>query len=247
MNNQELDFGMLEECHPDHLWHQMFSEPADFGFSGTARRRTWCIGQHTQRTTCLQDPFEMLDSIKSFFHEHCQCEIHDYLVATDAEVNLELMDMATAQGLSSFVPGRDNPTILLSSREARTKVALDEMYFKRTGELASQNKNLVYGLGDNASFCSWSAASGKVPTFRLSTSSAKYWLPAQSRWMTSKERLVAMGFPVVQSMAQALDVPLVGASDRMRAADLLRVIGNSMHLQTCGVFQLLALACYGPQ
>ncbi|CAL1138956.1 unnamed protein product, partial [Cladocopium goreaui] len=43
------------------------------------------------------------------------------------------------------------------------------------------------------------------------------------------ERLVAMGFPVVQSMAQALQVPLVGASDRKRAADLIKVIGNSMH------------------
>ena len=237
---------MLEDCHPHHHWHQMFSEPSDFGFAGTSRKRTWCVGQHQDRSTCLQDPFELLDSIREYFHENCQCEVRDYLVATEPEVNLELMDMASTLGLSNFLPGRDNNAILLSPREAETKSDLDMKYLQRMGEAASTNQNLVYGLGDSAAYCSWSAASGKVPTFRLSTSSAKYWLPAQSRWMTSKERLVAMGFPVVQSMARALDVPLVGASDRKRAADLLRVIGNSMHLQTCGVFQLLALACYGP-
>ena len=238
---------MLEDCHPGYHWHQMFSEPADFGFARTARRRTWCIGQHEERSTCLQDPFELLDSITSFFYDKCQCEVRDYLVATDPEVNLELMDMATSMGLSNFVPGRDNNAILLSTREAQTKSDLDAKYFQKMGEPSYRNPNLVYGLGDSAAFCSWSASSGKVPTFRLSTSSAKYWLPAYSRWMTSKERLVAMGFPVVQSMAQALQVPLVGASGRKRAADLIKVIGNSMRLQTCGVFQLLALACYGPQ
>ena len=48
--------GMLEDTHPDHSWYQRFSEPGDFGFAGTARHRTWCIGKHEGRSVCREIP-----------------------------------------------------------------------------------------------------------------------------------------------------------------------------------------------
>lgn len=238
--------GMLEDTHPDHSWYQLFSEPGDFGFAGTARHRTWCIGKHEGRSVCREDPFMMLDNIKAFFKENCQCTVSDYLVSTDGDVYMEAMEAATKMGLKHFVPGRDSMSVLLSSREARTMVELNERYEQKYKQPATSNPNLVYGLGDNADFQSWSAGSGKVPTYRLSTSNSRYWLPSHQRWMTAKERLISMGWPVCPAMSHALDVPLIGASDPKRAFDLIKVIGNSMHLQSTGVLQLIALACFGP-
>ena len=243
---QDLDMGMMEDTHPDHSWYQLISEPGDFGFSGTARTRTWCIGKHDERTVCREDPFLMLDDIKSFFHENCQCSISDYLVSTEGDICMEALEGATKLGLKHFVPGRDSMSALLTTREARTMVDLDERYQQRFHEPASSNPNLVYGLGDNADFQSWSAVSGKIPTYRLSTSNSRYWLPAHQRWMSAKERLVSMGWPVCPAMSKAMNVPLIGASDFKRASDLIKVIGNSMHLQSTGVLQLIALACFGP-
>ena len=172
--------------------------------------------------------------------------VSDYLVSTDGDVYMEAMEAATKMGLKHFVPGRDSMSVLLSSREARTMVELNERYEQKYKQPATSNPNLVYGLGDNADFQSWSAGSGKVPTYRLSTSNSRYWLPAHQRWMTAKERLISMGWPVCPAMSHALDVPLIGASDPKRAFDLIKVIGNSMHLQSTGVLQLIALACFGP-
>ena len=71
----------------------------------------------------------------------------------------------------------------------------------------------------------------------------KFWLPAQDRWLTSKEKLISMGFPVTAELADSMRVPLVGAKDCKRAADLA---GQGMHFQTAGIMQLLALACFAP-
>lgn len=237
---------MLEESHPKHDWFQLFSEPGDFGFSGTARYRTWCIGSHKELSCCRSDPFEIYDAIKDHFKENCQCQVHDYLIATNAEVSLQAMDAATELGLTHFVPGRDSMSILLNHREAKTVAQLNLDYECRFGIPARSAQNLIYGLADNADYHSWSAVSGKIPTYRFSQHKARYWLPSLNRWLTPRERLVSMGWPVCPAMAEGMNVPAIGASDRIRAEELAKVIGNSMHLQTAGILQLLALACFGP-
>ena len=242
--SQDLDLGMLEDSHPDHHWHQLWSEPADFGFGGTARRRTWVMGAHSELTRPIEDPDDLLASIKASIADDLPCEVHDYLIASDAEINMEAMNVAISQNLSQFSPGSTPMSFLLSLREAKAMVDLDVKYFKRTGQESKTVRNLVYNLGDSGEWQSWSAASGKVPTYRLNQRSSKYWLPCLQRWMTSKERLVSMGFPVCREVASALNCPIIGAADSKRASDLL---GNCMHFQSCGIFQLIALSAYGPQ
>ena len=237
--------GMLEDTHGSHDWHQMFSTPSDFGFCGTARDRTWVIGSHSELTQCRIDPYEVLEAIKCYFIDNeIQCRVSDYLIATEAEVRMEEMEAAQKLKLKNYIPGSSPRSLLLSHREAKVACELDEKYLLRTGHQPCTNPDLVYGLGDNADYCSWSAISGKIPTYRLSTSSSKYWVPAMNRWLTSKERLLSMGFPVIGEVATAMRVPLIGASDVKRASD---IIGNSMHLQTSGIFQLLSLACFSPR
>lgn len=235
--------GMLEDCHPDHAWYQFISEPGHLGFAGTARERTWVIGSHMELTTCTSDPYEIYDDIRSWFTDYCQCKVSDYLVASEQEVRMEALEVANKLGLAHFVPGPSPMSILLNHRESDVARDLNEKYFQRTGYRPDSNPNLVYGLGDSAQYCSWSAASGKIPTYRLSTCNSKFWLPKYGRWMTCKERLLSMGFPVVGEVARSMRVPLIGAANVKRASD---IIGNSMHLQTCGVFQLLALSCFNP-
>lgn len=61
--------GMFEDTHPQYNWYQMFSEPADFGYGGTARYRTWVIGAQQDSTTCLSDPFSLYDEVVAGFKD----------------------------------------------------------------------------------------------------------------------------------------------------------------------------------
>ncbi|CAE7902010.1 unnamed protein product [Symbiodinium necroappetens] len=167
--------------------------------------------------------------------------VSDYLVASAAEIQMEAGMVASRRGLS-LRPGVTNLAYLLSERELSTKQGLDFRYVERYGALPSSNPELVYYLGDTAEYCTWSAVSSAIPTYRRNKH-AKYWLPSMQRWMTAKERLVSMGFPCTKELAESMSVPALGATDVARAGDLL---GNAMHFTTCGIMQLIALSCFGP-
>ena len=235
---------MLADTHPNHEWFQLFSEPSDFGFSGLARRRTWVIGAHRDLTIIKEDPFEVLGAIR----EACstpdfQSSITDYLVASKNDILLEASEVALRRNIR-FVPDQMNLEYLLSERESKTAKQLDGRYQVQYQSHPWQNPQLVYYLGDNASFgSSWSACSGKIPTFRCNSSHGLYWMPSNHRWITSRERLTAMGWPCVPETARSMQVPLFGARDPKRASDL---VGNAMHWQSAGIMQLISLVCFGP-
>ena len=233
--------GMLEDTHPDHDFYQMFSEPSDFGYLGLSRYRTWVVGSHKARTVCLHDPFELLDALKAAFKSTTGATVEDFLVASEAELHMEAA--ALARRRKSKVPPLGRFQSLLNVRELLCKQQLDDKYCARYGQHPSCNSNLVYYLGDSAEYCTWSATSAKIPTYRTSARSGLYWLPQQGRWLTSKERLTSMGFPCTHETAEAMGVPMLGATDIQRASDLC---GNSMHFTTCGIMQLISLGCFGP-
>lgn len=233
---------MLQDCHPGYSWHQMYSEPGDFGFSATARKRTWVIGSNDNRNICRADPYELLDEIKIAMKD-VHVRVRDYLVASEAEVHMEALRVANLKRMDNFRPGIDPMSLLLNLREVQTMSELNQKYHSRTGFPAETDRDLAYFLGDSATYCSWSAASGKLPTYRLTQ--GRFWLPAVQRWLTSKERLCSMGYPVVKEMSLGMgQVPLVGAVDPEKAAERL---GNAMHFTTSGIFQCIALSCFGPQ
>lgn len=164
------------------------------------------------------------------------------MVASKPEICLE----ASLRALHLGVPYQHNQSdlrYLLNEREETCRQQLDTKYMQRYNVFPCANDNLVYFLGDSAQYCTWSAVSNKIPTYRCNARTAVYWLPSQRRWLTSKERLCSMGFPCTPEVANAMQVPLLGATDIQRAADLC---GNGMHFSTCAIMQLIALSCFGP-
>lgn len=235
---------MVEDCHVDYDFYQLFSEPSDFGFGGTARYRTWLMGAQRESTSWQSDPFDVYNDIVARFRDSdISTQVNHYLVASDTEIKMEAAQLALDRGLDSFKPGETPLEYLLNTRERVTLDSLNQKYLVRYGADPSLQENLVYFLGDSADYQSWSAVSGKIPTFRLNSRTGKYWLPARGRWLTAKERLTALGFPTTSEVAASMQVPPIGAVDVQRASD---ICGNSMHFQTCGIMQLLTLACFGP-
>lgn len=234
--------GMVQDTHQGYAFHQQWSEPGDFGYSGTARKRTWVIGCNEELTTCLFDPHDLFDTVKAAFKERgVVAQVHDYLLASPSEVLMESQHYERHNYVRSDDPHDLRP--FLSERELSVKLPRDVEYRRRfPNSLGPESDpDLVYFLGDSENYLSWSAVSGKVPTFRMTK--GKYWLPAFNRWMTHKEKLLAMGFPCAPELARSLRVPLIGVTDFLRAAD---VCGNSMHFQSAGIWQLIALSCFGP-
>ena len=235
--------GMLEDTHPDHDFYQLYSEPANVGFSGIARYRTWVIGAHRARSTCLFDPFDLQNMLTSAFQQNVNAQVEDFLVASEFEIQMEAAALASRRNISYRI-GERNLQYLLTRRESECRQQLDQKFLERYGSLPTGSPNLIYFLGDSADYCTWSAASQKIPTYRMNSKTSLYWVPSQRRWLTAKERLCSMGFPCTHEIAAAMSVPLLGATDVRRAADLC---GNSMHFTTCGIMQLISLACFGPK
>ena len=235
--------GMMKDSHPHHHFYQMFSSPEDLGYAGLARYRTWTIGMHEDRSTCIFDPFQLYDEVKKECSKRYQTQIKDYLVASTEEVTMEAADLALRRKIPFRAHLPQDLDYLLTIRERSCIASLNQQFRQRFNKDPLLEENLVYHLGDNADYCSWSAVSNKIPTFRVGSKSSLYWLPKHGRWLTAKERLVSMGWPVIHEVAAHQGLPVFGAKDTKRASDL---VGNAMHWQTAGVFQLIALCCFGP-
>ena len=103
---------------------------------------------------------------------------------------------------------------------------------------ASQVPWLCFNLGDTgASHCTWSANSATIPTYRKGF--RLYWWPSYSRWMTSRERLCTLGFPVLPCLAAASGMNLMTVD----AETSKHLAGNAMHAACVGVAIALLLAC----
>lgn len=236
--------GMVRDCHPDHDWHQLFCGPQLVGWNATARWRTWCIGAHREHSTILHDPFQLSEMIENHMQGLVQLSVEDYLVASKDEIWAEAAALAGKRGVISFSKDNTNLTQVLRTRELETVKELDRKYYYKFGKEAASNRCLAYFLGDSAAYCSWSAVSQRLPTYRMNSRCGLYWLPAHGRWLTSKEKLLSMGFPVTHEQCRALRCQSLGSRDMDRTSD---VLGNCFHFQVAGVMQMVALSCFGPK
>ena len=67
-----------------------------------------------------------------------------------------------------------------------------------------------------------------------------YHVRSQS-WLTPREKLASLGFPITQGTAMSMGVPVIGVKDGLRATS---VAGNSFHFATAACVQLIVLSCY---
>ena len=114
------------------------------------------------------------------------------------------------------------------------------MHFEKKQMKASDNPDLfVYLIDSQKKRVTWSAMSGSIPTLRCKN--AMMWHVPSCTWLTSRGKLLSLGFPASPETAAAMGTPPVPVADIARAAV---VAGNSFHFSTIGVVQMLALSCF---
>lgn len=130
-------------------------------------------------------------------------------------------------------------TPLLNDREKDVINTLCRHYQNIHRKNPKNDPNLFIFLGDNPTRKCWTGTSKKLPTFRRN--SGKFWGVRHKRWLTPREKLSVLGFPVTPYAATAMGVPMLGMSDTRRAA---HIAGNSMHFSSVGVVELVALCSF---
>ena len=234
--------GMMEDLHgPEYDLYQTFCSPKHVGFAASSRSRTYVIGVHNGRTTILKDPSELQEELNELLSARCATKTRDYLMATSSEVRLEAQDVCRRRNI--LYQDTSDLRYVLNERERSALHEYESRYFQKFGRTADSDPDLFVFLGDNPSYsCRWSAGGGPLPTFRMNL--GFYWSPKHKRWLTAKERLISMGWPVIPEIASVMECPQVPALDIKRAGDLA---GNAMHFVNCGVQQLIGLTCFGPE
>lgn len=76
-----------------------------------------------------------------------------------------------------------------------------------------------------------------MPTFRKGK--AMMWFPAYSRWLTKKEALGTMGFPVYKFIADSYQTDMLACDPD----DVGWMLGNAMHLPVMAVITTVVLSC----
>ena len=134
---------------------------------------------------------------------------------------------------------RADLTYLLHERERGVIKQLCKDYKQRFKLDPHKDPNFLIHLGDNPARRSWSAVSGRIPTLRKG--GGLTWSVPLRRFLTGREKLATLGFPVTSTVAAAMNVPPVPVLDLKRCS---LVAGNAMHLSCVGIVQLVALCSY---
>ena len=129
-------------------------------------------------------------------------------------------------------------TSLLCKSELKHLNKYRTLYRKKFGAEAEDDKNLVACLIDNPdNRITWSAGSSSLPTLKKSAS--KVWHFASGRWLTPKEMLASLGFPVYKCLAESAQCELLDID----SDGLAGMAGNSWQVGNAGVIMLTILAC----
>ncbi|CAL1129763.1 unnamed protein product [Cladocopium goreaui] len=237
--SHSLLMSMIEYLYnDDYDLYSIYVDVSDQGHSGAR----YIICAHKLRTEMLLDPVEFYREITSYLRASLSTVPSSYLISDHCEIMREASALAERRKLP-FIPVRPGEDIdlthLLNQREAGVLRELCQTYRDKYGKDPESNPNLFIFLGDSAARTSWTAASNKLPTFRRN--GGLYWGVMHRRWLTCREKLAALGFPVCPDSALSMGVPVLPVSDRRRAA---AVCGNSMHFSSVGVIQLVALCSF---
>ncbi|CAE8608932.1 unnamed protein product [Polarella glacialis] len=207
----------------------------DQGHDGGTRYRLYALLNHRERVTAVYDAKEMYARITSVIRQHVRTQPCDYLVSTEEEIMLDA-------GETARVPRGGSPDLryLLTKREKICISQACRIYKFRFRRDPNKDKNLFLYLGDNVSNrLTWSAVSKRIPTLRMS--GGKTWHVMSRRWLTGREKLASLGFPVTASAADSMGMPELPVRDTKRAS---AISGNCMHFSTVAVVQFVALVCY---
>ncbi|CAE7028680.1 unnamed protein product [Symbiodinium natans] len=255
---------LLEE---DYILTQLRICPSDAGHTGVARPRTYVFCSHRKTCRYLFCLHKAYSIIQATLEKHICTSPADYLVASPAQLRVACekaarqrrvdvcfetwsaviqgihVSCAAACGMRRHESSEDQTdwSSMLSQAERDQVASYTAKYEARFRRRAADDPDLVFFLGDTARWCTWSACSRKIPTFRRG--SGKFWYPASRRWLVASEKLAALGFPGTAASAAVLGLHVLPVTDPLRADS---VYGNSMHFSNCQLMMLLAVTCFGP-
>ena len=241
-NVPEFPLALLDLCLGDMFWlFPLQASPQDLGFNLVRRDRLYVILVHKHRAVLTNCPHHLWRCIVCRLSGVRTRPAHA-LVASAAEVRCETLDAARRRGLLSFGGlgglGEPRPVDVLNDRERSALEVYRAQYRQRCAGLPEHNPDLFVFLGDNPwARLTWSL-SGALPTLR--TNAGFLWSPYAGRWLTCKERLAVMGYPVYEDLAATLGVPLWRPPDGI---PLRKLAGNAMHVSCISVVLLVALGC----
>ena len=195
--------------HSYHIYPLNNVTPLDAGFGLTARLRIYVVCVHIARATLTHDLYQVYDMVADEVLRNAGgARPRDCMLAPRAEVAAEAQRIGSARGRESGPSPRqrDDYTWILTERERLALIEYGHAYWDRFRELPHASPDLVVFLGDNPwSRLTWSATSGMLPTFRMNN--GLMWIPSLRRFLTAREKLAAMGFPVFEEHAAQMSAP----------------------------------------
>ncbi|CAE8599354.1 unnamed protein product [Polarella glacialis] len=150
-------------------------------------------------------------------------------------------DGGTRYRLYALLNHRERVTAVYDAKEMYARITSVIRQHVRTQPcdyLVSTEEEIMLDAGETArTFATCSQS--RIPTLRMS--GGKTWHVMSRRWLTGREKLASLGFPVTASAADSMGVPELPVRDTKRAS---AISGNCMHFSTVAVVQFVALVCY---
>ncbi|CAE7660258.1 unnamed protein product, partial [Symbiodinium necroappetens] len=239
----DIQMSMLETLFGSgYQMEQLFVDPADLGHTAVARHRTYIYIWPKHLTEYLHDVHELYAKISQKIGKVVRTRASDYMVTGVFPRMLQELELCYRRSIGYRKDSNGSMRYLLTPREEETLRSLDTSYIERFGRHPASDADLFYCLGDNASFSkTWSAVSGKLPTFRRS--GGVMLQRSTETVMSGCDKLAALGWPVTPEQALNMGCSQMPCRDPRRAD---QVAGNAMHLSNAALILLLGLACFGP-
>eukprot|EP00973_Karenia_brevis_P018939 2596252-Karenia_brevis.AAC.1 len=207
-----------------------------------ARSRRYTVVLHPTQTKYIRD-------IPCMYRRVCRDMKRDMLplrpqhaiIGDKADVRGEALHWVRTKNMSrswarSFRRGRSDFTPFLTRAEkAYVNGYKHEFWSKVPG--CEMPPGLCFNLSDNPrNRVSWSLH-GKIPTFRTGTS--KMYFPFYNRFLTTRERLTCLGFPMFPQLGEKMGVPHINVDEGQATV----MAGNAMHVANATAVTATALAC----
>ena len=254
-NVPEFPLWLLEQVFGDTFGvYPFLIGPEDVGFSLVRRDRIYVLLVHTARAVLWDCPEQLLERLRSAGRA-VATRPRDALLATPAEVHAEALSRwarrvrrgeahAWAPPILSGGPAgpRVNPEAVLTGRELAAVSWCDTECWQTQRVPPNTIPDLFYFLGDNPWARRCYSSAPVLPTFR--TNAGLFWSPHAGRWLTCRERLACMGYPVYPCLARAAGTEVWDAPPGVPLAVLA---GNAMHVGAVSLALLVGLACTRPK
>ena len=225
----------------DYYIVRLLVKPQDMCFSHVNRSRVYYVARHKHQTCLLADIqstyLKAAETVRASFTGKRLPEPGDCLVATAADIRRT--ESARAHYLNIAPRFNEDWRYLLTPKERKRLKRYNKLWREKFDSQPHHNSNAFFNLGDNPLKRKIWSAEGSLPAFRRQA--GKMWSAKANRWLTSTERLVALGYPAnlqTSNAARCQPVPIPTAG-----ADAMA--GNAWHLSNAGLVLLVALSCVG--